>query len=126
MRFLWAGQQARSIPSPPNLQISRLGVTPKKGQPRKWHLNVDLSSPAGGGEGASVNDGLARISLLFITLLLIKIVHLVSRLGKGALMAKFEVESAYRNVPVHPSDCYLLGVKWRNQYYVDLALPFGL
>jgi len=41
-------------------------------------------------------------------------------------MAKFDVESAYRNVPVHPSDRYLLGMKWRNQYYVDLALPFGL
>ena len=41
-------------------------------------------------------------------------------------MAKFDVESAYHNVPVHPSDCHLLGVKWRNQYYVDLALPFGL
>ena len=33
----------------------------------------------------------------------------MSRLGKGALMAKFDVESAYHNVPVHPSDCYLLG-----------------
>ena len=84
---------------------------------------VFLSGGLEKGEGASVNDG---ISLLFITLLLIKIVHLVSRLGKGALMAKFDVESAYRNVPVHPSDCHLLGVKWRNQYYVDLALPFGL
>ena len=41
-------------------------------------------------------------------------------------MAKFDVESAYRNVPVHPSDRHLLGMKWRNQYYVDLALPFGL
>ena len=41
-------------------------------------------------------------------------------------MAKFDVESAYRNVPVHPSDRYLLGMKWRNHYYVDLALPFRL
>ena len=41
-------------------------------------------------------------------------------------MAKFDVESAYRNVPVHRSDCYLLGMKWRNQYYVELGLPFGL
>jgi len=31
-------------------------------------------------------------------------------------MAKFDVKSAYRNVPVHPSDRYLLGMKWRNQY----------
>ena len=41
-------------------------------------------------------------------------------------MAKFDVESAYRKVPVHPLDRYLLGMKWRNQYYVDLTLPFGL
>ena len=52
---------------------------------------VFLSRGLEKGEGASVNDG---ISLLFITLLLIKIVHLVSHLGKGALMAKFDVESA--------------------------------
>ena len=24
------------------------------------------------------------------------------------------------------TDCYLLGMKWCNQFYVDLALPFGL
>ena len=41
-------------------------------------------------------------------------------------MAKFDVEGAYRNIAVHPADCYLLGMKWRGQYYVDLALPFGL
>ncbi|XP_078365995.1 uncharacterized protein LOC144650218 [Oculina patagonica] len=41
-------------------------------------------------------------------------------------MAKFDVEAAYRNIAVHPSDRYLLGLRWRNQFYVDLALPFGL
>ena len=41
-------------------------------------------------------------------------------------MAKFDVESAYHNVPVHPCDRHLLRMKWRYQYYVDLALPFGL
>ena len=51
---------------------------------------------------------------------------MVSRFGKGALMAKFDVEAAYRNIAVHPADRYLLGMKWRGQYYVDLALPFGL
>lgn len=32
----------------------------------------------------------------------------------------------YRYVPVHPSDRYLLRMKWHNHYYVDLTLPFGL
>ena len=40
-----------------------------------------------------------------------QIIRSVSRLGKGALMAKFDVESTYRNVLVHPSDRHLLGMK---------------
>lgn len=31
--------------------------------------------------------------------------------GEGALMAKFDVESMYPNVPLHSDDCYLLGMK---------------
>ena len=31
-----------------------------------------------------------------------------------------------RNVAVHPEDRYLLGMKWQGQFFMDLALPFGL
>ena len=51
---------------------------------------------------------------------------MVLKHGPGALMAKFDVEAAYRNIAVHPDDRYLLGMKWRVQFFVDLALPFGL
>ena len=98
----------------PNLQVSSFGIIPKRGQPGKWLLIVDLSSP----KGSSVDDG--------INITVDQIICLVSQFGREALTAKFDVESAYRNVPVHPSDRYLLGIKWRNQYYIDLALPFGL
>ena len=47
------------------------------------------------------------------------------RLGKGALMAKFDLKAAYRNVPVHPDDRWLLGMAWKDQLYVDAALPLG-
>ena len=47
-------------------------------------------------------------------------------LGPGALMAKLDVKSAYRIVPVHPDDCHLLGMKWNDQVFVEAALPFGL
>ena len=30
-------------------------------------------------------------------------------------MAKFDVESAYRSVSIHPSDGYLLGMKWHKK-----------
>ena len=113
------GRVAGPFNSPPlpNLQVSSFGVIPKRGQPGKWRLIVDLSSPA----RSSVDDGNdpQEFTLHYITL--DQIICLVSQFGKGALMAKFDVESGYRNVPVHPLDCYLLGMKWHNQFYVDLA-----
>ena len=36
-----------SYPPLPHLHISRFGVIPKKHQPGKWHLILDLSSPDG-------------------------------------------------------------------------------
>ena len=76
--------------------------------------------------GASVNDGidLHEFTLHYITV--DQVIRQVSRLGPGALMAKFDMEAAYRNVPVHSSHRVLLGMKWRNQFYMDLVLPFGL
>ena len=46
--------------------------------------------------------------------------------GRGTLMAKFDVASAYRNVTIHPDDRPLLGMQGRGKYLVDLFLPFGL
>ena len=43
--------------------------------------------------------------------------------GCRVLMAKFDVESAYRNIPVHQDDFFLLGTRWRGQFYV-LRSPF--
>lgn len=49
-----------------------------------------------------------------------------SKFGKGALTPKFDVKAAYRNVPVHPSPRYLLGMKRYSQFNVDLAVSFDL
>ena len=79
-----------------------------------------MSSPG----GLSVNDGIDpdEFTLQYITV--DQIIRMISTYGVGALIAKFDVEAAYRNIAVHPSDRYLLGLKWRKNYYVDLALTF--
>ena len=41
-------------------------------------------------------------------------------------MAKIDVESAYRIIPVAPADRYLLGMCWQNKLFIDATLPFGL
>ena len=38
-------------------------------------------------------------------------------------MAKVDVKSAYRIIPVHPLDRHLLGMFWQDGYYIDLVLP---
>lgn len=44
----------------------------------------------------------------------------------GALLAKVDIESAYRLVPVHPTDRPLQAMEWGGAIYVDPMLPFGL
>ena len=41
-------------------------------------------------------------------------------------MAKLDLKSAYRRVPVHPDDQPLLGMTWEGRTFCDRALPFGL
>ena len=41
------------------------------------------------------------------------IIDRIMSLGRGTLLAKFDVESAYRITPVHPNDRYLLGMQWQ-------------
>ncbi len=103
-------------------QVSRFGVIPKNHQPGKWRLIVDLSHP----EGACVNEGidphLCSLSYASID----DAVRRVITFGKGTVLAKIDLESAYRIVPVHLDDRPLLGMVWKGQLFVDTALPFGL
>ena len=46
--------------------------------------------------------------------------------GHNSWMAKVDVKSAYRIVPVHPQDWWLLGIQWNGALFVDTTLQFGL
>ena len=49
-------------------------------------------------------------------------INLVVRAEKEALMAKADIESAIRLLPVHPDDFNLLGIKFNGTFYFDKAL----
>ena len=113
-------------PFPPSwkrhLHINRFGLIPKGHNTGKYRLITDLSHP----RGSSVNDGIdpALTSLTYITV--DSVMQVVQQLGKESLLAKMDIESAYRLVPVHPHDRILQAVEWDGQIYVDPMLPFGL
>ena len=52
--------------------------------------------------------------------------EIIAELGVGSLLAKIDIESAYRLIPVHPQDRPLQAVQWDGQIYIDPMLPFGL
>ena len=104
------------------IHCSPIGIIPKKNKSGKWHLIVDLSMP----EKASVNDGIKKelcsLSYMSVDVIAEKIVIL----GKGTLLAKIDIKQAYRIVPIHPKDRWLLGMSWEGRIYVDKTLPFSL
>ena len=48
------------------------------------------------------------------------------KLGPGSLLAKIDIKSAYRLIPVHPLDRHMFGMQWEGLTYVDGMLLFGL
>ena len=56
----------------------------------------------------------------------------IQLLQPGYVMAKIDLKSAYRSIPIHPSNCAGTGLKWKFKgnevkftYFVDTRLPFG-
>lgn len=117
-----AGRIAGPYVSPPypNLVLSPLGMVPKK-EPGKFRMIHDLSFP----QHKSVNDSIAdeQASVSYETL--DRVVELVQTVGRHALLAKVDIENAFRIIPVAPADRHLLGFKVDDLFYFDKCLPMG-
>ena len=83
---------------------------------------MDLSSPA----GKSMNDGISVADSSLSYMSVNDVAKVVVQMGEGALLGKTDVQSAYRIIPIHPEDRWLLGTQWQGRVFVDACLPFGL
>ena len=99
---------------------SGLGAIPKKGG--KWRMILHLSAPLGN----SVNDGIDKDQFPIQYSTVDEAISLVTSFGAMAVMAKVDLRTAFRMVPVSPADWDFLGMQWQGKYYVDTCLPFGL
>ncbi|CAH2246617.1 PREDICTED: uncharacterized protein LOC100494000, partial [Pelobates cultripes] len=116
------GRMAGPFPYPPlaELRISPLGVVPKK-EAGKFRLIHHLSYPKGSSVNDDIDAALCSVSYTSFD----RAVELVRRAGRGALMAKVDVEAAFRLLPIHPSCHHLLGCCFEGGFFVDLCLPMG-
>ncbi|KAJ1103598.1 hypothetical protein NDU88_001019 [Pleurodeles waltl] len=99
---------------------SPLGVVPKK-EPGQFRLIHNLSAP----QGSSVNDAIDPQLCSVRYASVDNAVDKVRALGRGSLLAKTDIESAFRLLPVHPDDYHLLGFQFRGEYYFDQCMPMG-
>ena len=111
----WIVGPIQSEVVPPNAHVSPFGVIPKSSQPGKWRLIVDLSSP----QSRSVE--LCSLQYVRLDDVISRIVQVV----RGAQLAKLDIESAYRMIPVHLGDRLFLAIQWAGQMFFDIRLPFG-
>lgn len=114
------GGPYNSIPLP-NLQVSPLGLVPKKA-PNEYRVIHHLSYPP----GESINDGISQEYRSVTYQTVDDAVRFILDFGQGTLMAKTDIEHAYKIVPIHPDDYELLGFQVDNLFYYDRTLPMGL
>ena len=93
-RMLGPFQDPLQLPS----VISRFGVIPKGHNTGKFRLITDLSFPL----GQSVNDGIdpGLCSLVYTSV--DEVASEAAIYGRGALLAKVDIEAAYRLIPCTP------------------------
>ena len=91
-----------------------------KGCPESWRLIADLLSV----EGSSVNDGTSERLCSLSYDLVNDTVQAVRQKGKGTKLAKVDIQSDYRIVPVYPEDEGLLGMMWDGVLFIGITLPF--
>ena len=119
---LEAGRVVGPYDSPPfdDLVVSPIGVVPKKAL-GKYRMIHHLSYPKGG----SVNDFIPQDNKTVFYPNVDTAVDIILDMGGDVWLAKTDIESAFRIVPVRP-DCYrYLGLAVEGKYYIDRCLPMG-
>ena len=104
----------------PDFRTSPIGIVPKK-TPNEVRLIQHLSYPSGFSVNDNIPDDCSTVHYATIN----QAVKIVQRLGVGCFMAKTDIKSAFRIIPIHPQDYSLLGIKWADKYYFDRCLPMG-
>ena len=102
------------------LHFNRSGLIPKPVQ-GEWRMITDLSFP----NGNSVNDFIPDSEPTVKHTSADDAIALIMKCGRGVLMGKFDIKSADRISPIHTSDRFLVGMRWRRKIFIDLCLAFG-
>lgn len=101
-----------------------LGVVPKPNSD-KFCVIQDLSFPRNDPATLSVNSEINSADFPCEWGTFAQCYFLIAKAPPGTQVAVFDVDSAYRNIPVHPDDQTHFCVAWENNIYIDHCVAFG-
>ncbi len=89
---------------------------------RQKHLIIDLSSPHNS-PFPSINSliPLEEFSLHYHDI--DQAITLIKDAGRGAWLAKVDITSAFKVMPIHPSFWHLFGIRWKDFFFFPSASP---
>ncbi len=104
-------------------RISPIGVATRKFSGKK-RLIIDLSAPHNS-PFPSINSliPLDEFSLKYHDI--DQAIDMIKIAGRGAWLAKIDITSAFKVMPIHPDSWHLFGVRWLGKYYFAVRLTFG-
>ncbi|QRW22286.1 Reverse transcriptase (RNA-dependent DNA polymerase) domain-containing protein [Rhizoctonia solani] len=102
-----------------------LGLVSKPSSPGEFRMVQDFSFSHGKGQNISVNAEIDIDEFLCIWGFFDNVVQVILDLPEASMAATFDVDAAYRCIPIHPSDQSSTIVAWKDNLYVDHCAPFG-
>ena len=108
-----------AIPDVPDC-VSPLGCVPK--DETKFRVIRNYSSPEGSSLNDNINDRFAKVKYVTHQ----QIAQKICEEGKDCCIAKVDLKSAFRQIPVSKPSIRLLGHKLYGQYVAENRVPFGL
>ncbi|XP_054463932.1 uncharacterized protein LOC129098839 [Anoplopoma fimbria] len=107
----------------PIFRISPIGIATRKYSGKK-RLIIDLSSPHGSSI-PSINSLIPSPDYSMQYTTITNAASLIRLAGQGAWLAKADIISAFKVLPILPEFWHLFGVHWKGSYYFAVRLTFG-
>lgn len=102
---------------PTPARVVPVAFIPKPGQPGKFRLISDASSP----EGSSPNSSSPPPTHFRM----VTPADVMARADRSTWAAVTDVDAAFRNLPLNPAHAGLLAIEFNGYYYWELRVPFG-
>ncbi|QRV96511.1 polyprotein like [Ceratobasidium sp. AG-Ba] len=106
-------------------QTAPLGVVEKPSAPGSFCIIQDFSFNPDPSMPTSLNSQIDLDDFPCIWGFFDKVFKIIASTPEGTLAATFNVDSAYRQIPVHPDNQPHIVFMWGDDFYIDTRVPFG-